>query len=326
MKRREFITLVGGAAGWPVVARAQLKLRTVGVLMGGPAKDAEQAALVATFVKELAKLGWNDGQEIRIDYHWGDGDPNRVKEQGMQLAASNPDVIFGQGTPVTQALQRAKGAAPIVFVNVSDPVGIGMVSSLARPGGSLTGFTNYESSMAGKWLEILKEIAPALKRVLAIYNPDNPAGVLHVQLIEANAGGSNIEIVRGAARTSEEMRQHIDRFGPNKSSGLMAMPDFLAVANRDLIIERANRNKSPTMFPFRYFVTSGGLAAYAVDQTDIFQRAAGYVDRILRGAQPRDLPVQAPNKFELVINLKTAQALDLTIPPTLLARADEVIE
>jgi putative ABC transport system substrate-binding protein len=327
MKRREFLALIGGAASvCPPAAKSQSTQRLVGVQLGTSAQDSEQSSLVSAFVNELARLGWAEGRDLRIEYRWGEGDPHVLKQQAAELVKLAPDVIFAQGTPVTSALSQLTRDIPIVFVNVTDPVASGIVQSFARPGGNITGFTNFEQTMGGKWLEILKDISPRLSRALIIANPDNPANARLIQAIEAAAQGTAVKLTRAPVRTAEEIEHLIDTFGPNPDSGLLTLPDFITTANRAAIVERAARYRCPSVFPFRLFATSGGLAAYAVDQIDTFRQGATYVSRILRGSAPGLLPVQAPTRFQLVINLKTAKALDLLVPPSLLARADEVIE
>jgi putative ABC transport system substrate-binding protein len=326
MRRREVIFLIGGIA-WPLVAWAQHeRTRVIGIQLGTSQQDEDQRRLVLAMTDELARLGWIEGRNVRFEYRWGGGDLARVQQQAAELVARTPDVIFAQGTPVVTPLRSATGTIPVIFVNVADPVGGGIVSSLAHPGGNLTGFTNYELSMTGKWLEILKEIAPRLARVLILTNPDSASGLRLTGAIERTAQTLGVRPVRGDARDRGAIERSLGAFGLSESSGIVVMPDFVTTSHRDVIIEHANRAGAPSMFPFRLFVASGGLAAYEVDQIDTFRRAAAYVDRVLRGAKPSDLPVQAPTNFRLIVNLKTAKALSLTVPPTLLARADEVIE
>ena len=323
MQRRVFLAGIGAASVWPLAAKSQSTQRLVGVQLGTSAQDSEQSGLVSAFVHELSRLGWAEGRDLRIEYRWGGGDPNLLRQQAAELVKLAPDVIFAQGTPVTLPLSQLTRDIPIVFVNVTDPVASGMVQSLARPGGNITGFTNFEQTMGGKWLEILKDISPRLSRVLIIANPDNPANARLIQTVETVAQGAAVELTQAPVRTAEEIEHLIDTFGPDRDSGLLTLPDFITTANRAAIIERAARYRCPSVFPFRLFATSGGLAAYAVDQIDMFRQGATYVARILRGSAPGFLPVQAPTRFQLVINLKTAKAFGLTVPPTLLARADE---
>jgi putative ABC transport system substrate-binding protein len=328
MRRRAFIGLVGATAAWPRALHGQgaERVRVVGIQVGTSHLDQAQRRLVAALVEELARLGWIEGRNVRFEYRWADGEPGRIQQQAAELIGLAPDVIFAQGTPVVTPLRAGTRTIPIIFVNVADPVGGGIVDSLARPGGNLTGFTNYELSMAGKWLEILKEIAPRLNRALVLANPDNIANSRLADAVERIARATDVTPVRAAARDRASIERDIDAFNLSATSGVVVMPDFVTTSNRDLIIERVNRAGAPSIYPFRLFVTAGGLVAYEVNQTDAFRRAAGYVDRVLRGTKPSDLPVQAPTNFELIINLKTAKALGLTIPTTLFARADEVIE
>jgi putative ABC transport system substrate-binding protein len=326
MRRRQFLSVLGGAAVWPLAARSQTTQRLVGVQLGTSAQDPEQSGLVSAFVQELARLGWGEGRDLRIEYRWGGGDPDLVKQHAAELVKLAPDVIFAQGTPVTLPLSQLTRDIPIVFVNVADPVASGFVQSFARPGGNITGFTNFEQTMGGKWLEILKDISPRLSRVLVIANPDNPANARLFQSVETVAQGAAVKLTQAPVRIVKEIEHFIDAFVPDSDSGLLTLPDFITTTNRAAIIDRAARYRCPSVFPFRLFATSGGLAAYAVDQFDTFRQGATYVARILRGSTPDLLPVQAPTRFQLIVNLRTAKALGIAMPPTLLARADEVIE
>lgn len=326
MHRRRFLAGVGAASMWPLDAKSQGRQRLLGVQLGTSAQDSEQSGLVSAFVHELGRLGWAEGPDLHIEVRWGGGEPGLVKQQAVELVKRAPDVIFAQGTPVTSTLSELTRDIPIVFVNVADPVGSGIIQSFARPGGNVTGFTNFEPSMGGKWLGILREFSPSLRRVLVISNPDNPANARLVQAVEAGAQETMVEATQAPVRTAEEIERLIDTFAPSLDSGLLTVPDVTTTANRASIIERAARYQCPSVFPFRLFATSGGLAAYAVDGIDMFRQGAAYVARILRGSPPGYLPVQAPTRFQFVINLKTANALGLTVPSSLLARADEVIE
>jgi putative ABC transport system substrate-binding protein len=328
MRRREFIGLVGATGAWPTALHVQSaeRIRVVGIQLGTSRQDQAQRRLVLALTSELARLGWIEGSNVRFEYRWADGEPARIRQQAADLIRLAPDVIFAQGTPVVTPLRAGTRTIPVIFVNVADPVGGGIVESLAHPGGNFTGFTNYELSMTGKWLEILKEIAPRLNRALVLANPESSAGSRLADAVERIARTTALTTVRGDARDRAAIEQAIDVFNLSATSGIAVMPDFVTTANRDLIIERANRAGAPSVFPFRLFVTAGGLVAYEVNQTDTFRRAAAYVDLVLRGTKPSDLPVQAPTRFELIINLKTAKALGLTVPSTLLVRADEVIE
>jgi ABC-type uncharacterized transport system substrate-binding protein len=329
MRRREFITLIGGAAAsWPLAARAQQaeRMRRIGVLMGTSESDPNQKAMVSAFTGSLADLSWKEGTNIRIETRWAEGDLARLRVQAAELARLAPDALFVQGTPGATALRQGAPTTPLVFVMITDPVSSGLVSSLAYPGGNITGFTNYEFSMGGKWLEFLKEIAPETTRVAVIFNPDNPA--LSGQLRSVEAAGPNlaIQVAAKPARNAEEFERAISAVAAEPNGGLLVLLDFVTLAHRDLIIRLAAQHRLPAGYTLRVFPASGGLISYGVDSLDLFRRGASYVDRILKGAKPADLPVQQPIKFELVINLKTAKALGLTVPPMLLARADEVIE
>jgi putative tryptophan/tyrosine transport system substrate-binding protein len=328
MRRREIIVLFGGAVSWPLRARAQQvgARRLVGVLMGSAADDSDQRALVSTFIQALADLGWKEGANVHIESRWAGGDTGRLRELAGELAQLHLDAVFAQGTPATIALRQAAPITPTVFVNVTDPVGSGLVSSLAHPAGNITGFTNYESSIGGKWLGMLKELAPSLTRVAARYNPDNP---IHSELLRSiNAGGSTLGIEIGAkpARNAGEFEQAITDWASSANSGLLLVLDFLTTAHRKLIIELAARYRLPAGYGLRVFAADGGLFSYGVNPTDLFRRGASYIDQVLKGVKPADLPVQEPTKFELVINLKTAKTLGLTIPESVLSLADEVIE
>jgi putative ABC transport system substrate-binding protein len=328
MKRREFIGLVGSAAAWPLASQAQQtqQTRRVGVLMGTSEKDREQNALVDTFVRGLATSGWIEGQTIGIERRWANGDPEAMKRAAAELVALSPNVIFAQGTPAMLALKERTTAIPLVFVNVTDPVGSKMVESLAKPGGNMTGFTNYERSMAGKWVELLTEAAPSIERLLVILNPDSVATPLLYDAIKSSSAGKGIEVTPAATRKADDIESAIVKFVEMPRSGLIIMPDFLPLANRELIVNLEIRHRVPSIHPFRVFVSNGGLMSYGVNNNDMFVRAAQYADRILRGAKIAELPVQAPTAFELAINLKTAKAIGLELSPTLLARADELIE
>jgi putative ABC transport system substrate-binding protein len=295
------------------------------VVMGTADSDSDQKALVSVFTQALAALGWNEGTNIDIEYRWAAGDTARLRAYAEELARLAPDAIFVQGTPAATALRQAAPTTPLVFVNVTDPVSTGLVASLARPGGNVTGFTNYEFSMGGKWLEILREIAPSVTRVSVVFNPDNPIMPAQVRSIEAAGPALGIKVAGRAASNAVEFERAISA-ASEANGGLFVLLDFVTLAHRELIIGLATRYHLPAGFALRVFAASGGLFSYGVDSIDLFRRGASYVDRILKGGKPADLPVQRPNKFELVINLKTAKALGLDVPSTLLARADEVIE
>jgi ABC-type uncharacterized transport system substrate-binding protein len=327
MRRREFITLLGGtAAAWPLAAGAQQpeRMRRIGVLMNVAADDAEGQARLAAFVHDLQQLGWTDGRNVRIDVRWVAGDAARFQRAAEELLALAPDAILASATPSVQALQQLTRTVPIVFANVGDPVAMGVVTSLARPGGNTTGFTPHEYGFAAKWLELLKEIAPRVRRVAVLR--DLTIGPAHLSAIQAVAPSFGVELSVVDVRDVGEIERTIAAFARSSNAGLIVTPSTSALIHRDLITMLAARHRLPAVYSFRYFVTAGGLISYGANATDQYRRAAGYIDRILKGEKPADLPVQAPTKYELVINTKTAKALGLTVPDSLLARADEVIE
>jgi ABC-type uncharacterized transport system substrate-binding protein len=328
MRRREFVILLGGstAAAWPLAARAQNRLRVVGVLLAMAPDDPEAQLRIKAFEAGLRELGWTEGRNLRLEYRWAVGDATLLRKQATELVSLAPDLILATSTPVLAALRQEK-TLPIVFVQVTDPIGGGFVPNLARPGGSLTGFTSFEFTIGSKWLEALKHVAPAVTRVALIFNPDTaPFAHLFWQPVEAAAPSFDVEPMQAPVRDIGEIEHTIAAFARHASGGLMVLPDVSTTNHRDLIIALAARHRLPAVYPYRYFATSGGLMSYGSDLADIYRRAASYVDRILKGAVPGDLPVQAPTKFEFVINLKTANALGLTVPPRWLGRADEVIE
>jgi putative ABC transport system substrate-binding protein len=329
MRRREFITLLGAAAAaWPLKARAQQpeRMRRIGVLMNLAADDSEAPARVAAFAQGLQELGWTVGRNVRIDYRWGAGVADLYRRYGAELVALAPDLILASGVPAVSAVQQASRTMPVVFVDTTDPVAAGFVASLARPGGYATGFTQFEFGMSGKWLELLKEIAPGITRVAVIRNPMTPAGSGQLGAIQAVAPSLRVEISPIDVRDTSEIEHAIAAFAREPNDGLIVLSTSLAIAHREQIIASAARHRLPAVYPFRIYVNAGGLVSYGPDQIDPYRRAAGYVDRIIKGEKPADLPVQAPTKYELVINLKTAKVLGLEIPPPVLARADEVIE
>ena len=327
MNRREFITLLGGAAAWPLAASAQQPTRMprIGVLMNLTADDPEAPGRVAAFAQGLGELGWTIGRNVRIDYRWGANDPDRGRRYADELIALVPDVILASGSTAVRPLLQVTRTS-IVFVQVTDPVGLGLVASLARPGGNATGFMLHEYGMSGKWLELLKELAPRVARAGVLRDSSSPGGIGQFAAIQAVAPSMGMELSPLDVRDAGEIERVIALFGRSSDGGLIVTGSALAAAHRKLIVALAARHRLPAVYPFRYFATSGGLISYGPDTTDPFRRAAGYVARILNGEKPGDLPVQAPTKYELVINLKTAKALGLEVPPTLLARADEVIE
>jgi putative ABC transport system substrate-binding protein len=329
VKRREFITLLGGcAAAWPIAARAQQaeRVRLIGILMSGAESDAQARREQAAFVHQLNELGWTTGRNVTIDTRWGTGDPGRMLTEAKNLVGLAPDLILASGGVTVQALLQATRTVPIVFLQVLDPVGAGYVESLARPGGNLTGFTNFEYGMSGKWLELVKEIMPDMTRVAVLRDPGATSGTAQFAAIQAVAPFLKVDLTALGLRDVGEIERNIVEFARATNGGLIVLPGALAVVHRELIITLAARHRLPAIYPYRYFIIGGGLISYGPDPADQFRRAAGYADRILRGEKPADLPVQAPTKYELVINLKTARALGLEVPPTLLARADEVIE
>src|SRR6266700_1023573 len=327
MKRREFISLLGGAAAWPLAAHAQMKqMRRIGVLMGLVAGDPEAQSRVVAFENGLRERGWVKGRNLSIEYRWA-GDGNVLRDHAAELLAMRPDLIVANSTPVTAALQKQSRAVPIVFTQVTDPVGQGLVSNLAHPGGNLTGFTSFEFSIGTKWLEALKQSAPRVTRVALVFNPQSaPFADLFLQPVEAAAPSFSVAPIVAAVRDPADVDRVFDALAREPNGGLMVLPDISMTNYREAIVALAARHRVPAVYPYRYFAESGGLMSYGIDGTDVFRRAAAYVDRILKGASPGELPIQAPTKYELVINLKTAKTLGLTVPPTLLALADEVIE
>jgi putative ABC transport system substrate-binding protein len=325
--RRGFITLLGGAAAWPLAARAQQPGRVyrVGMLSGQPEADPENASRLAAFRQALGKFGWSEGRNLLIDMRWGAGDPGRMRVLAKELSGLAPDIVVAESTPATAALWQEIPKIPIVFSQVANPVGAGFAASLARPGGNLTGFTNFEPSMGGKWLELLKEVAPRVGRAAAIYNPETHSGQ-YWQSIEAAAPSLSVTFTRAPARDAAEIERAIEVLAGEPNGGLLVMPDSFTLTHRELIVALAERRRLPSIYAYRVFPGSGGLLSYGVDQVEIYRRVAAYVDRILRGASPGELPIEAPTKFELSVNLKTAKALGLEVPATLLARTDEVIE
>ena len=328
MRRREFLTLLGGAAAWwPLAAKAQQPdaMRRVGVLMVFAESDPEGQARAKAFQQKFQDLGWTDGRNVRIEYRWV-SDLDRIRTFAAELVRQTPDVILAYSNPVLAALRRETRSIPIVFVQVTNPVGGGFVASLAHPGGNITGFSQYEFAIGGKWLDTLKEIAPDTKRVAVILNPDNPTASGYLGAIEAVAPSLGVQVTPTAGRDAADIESAIEAFARGPDGGVIVLPDLVAYRNRELFVALAARYRLPAVYPVRLFATKGGLLSYGVDQINESRQAASYVDRILKGEKPADLPVQAPIKFELVINLKTAEALGLKVPPTLLTRADEVIE
>jgi putative ABC transport system substrate-binding protein len=329
MRRREFVTLLGGTvAAWPLVTRAQQpeQMRRIGVLLNFAEDDLEAQAQSLAFLQGLQQLGWTDGRNVRIDTRWTGGDAARTRKYAAELVELEPDVVLAVGTTALGSLLQATRRVPIVFVQVTDPVGGGFVASLAQPGGNATGFTQFEYSMSGKWLELLKEIAPRVTRAAVLRNPTITSGVGQYGAIQSVAPSLGVELRPIDVRDADEIERAVTAFAGVSNGGLIVTSSGLTTLHRKLIITLAARHKLPAVYPSHSFVTDGGLMSYGPNLIDLYRRSAGYVDRILKGEKPADLPVQAPTKFDLAINLKTAKALALTISQSLLATADEVIE
>jgi putative ABC transport system substrate-binding protein len=330
LKRREFITLLGGTAMvLPGIAHAQRgeRVRRVGVLHTIAQTDGDAQPRVAALEQTLQKLGWTVGANLDLEYRWAAGDPNRVRQYARELIDWDADIIVGVTTAAMLQLTRETQTLPLIFIQVPDPVVLGFVNSLSHPGTNVTGFTNFEFAMGGKWLEILKEITPRISSVALLHNPQtDPQSKYYMEAIEAAAPSFAITAVRTPVRDTNETETAMAEISRNRSVGLVTIANTFTTVHRKQIIRLANNFAIPSIYPFRYFATDDGLVSYGIDTVDLYRRAASYVDRILRGTKPAELPVQLPTKFELVINLKTAKALGLTVPPTLLARADEVIE
>jgi putative ABC transport system substrate-binding protein len=331
MRRRDFITLLGGAAAWSLAARAQQpgRMRRLGVLYAAFETDKQFIGYRAALTKGLADLGWAEGRNIRIDYRFGAADAGRIQAVAKELTSLKPDLLLTSATPAVAALQRETRTIPTVFAGISDPVGSGFVASLPHPGGNITGFINIEGSISGKWIEILKDLVPGATSATLIFNPDTaPYFAYYLQPLEAAARSSGIEPMAAPVHTTEDIERIIASLGNRGSAGLVMMPDTFMQTKRnlDLVIAEAARNRVPTIYPYRYCVDGGGLISYGTDNADLYRRSATYIDRILKGEKAADLPVQLPTKFELAVNLKTAKALGLTVPAILQATADEVIE
>jgi putative ABC transport system substrate-binding protein len=331
IRRREFITLLGGAvAAWPLPARAQQpeRVRRIGALMPFTAEDAEAKAIVAALRRGLQEFGWTDGRNIWVEYRWGGRNVERTRAYAAELVGLSPDSIFAFFNAQLGPLSRETRTIPIVFVGASDPVGAGYVASFARPGGNITGFTLYEPSFAGKWLGVLKETVPTVARVAIMVNPDTAIlrGTFYLSEFETAAAAFKVEPITTKVHSTSDIEAAIMALGQQPHSGLIVAPDTFTLTHAEHIITLAARHRSPAVYGFRQSAAIGGLISYGPDTLHTVQRSASYIDRILKGEKPGDLPVQAPTKYELVINLKTAKALGLEIPPTLLARADEVIE
>jgi ABC-type uncharacterized transport system substrate-binding protein len=330
VKRRDFITLVGGAAAaWPLAARAQQgeRIRRIGVLLNLSENDLEARRLITAFREALAQLGWSEGLNLRIDYRWAGGDIGRIRTFAKELMELSPDITVGYGTPVVVALQQITRSIPIVFLSVTDPVGQGLVASLTHPGGNITGFAVFEISLGTKWLEVLKQMTPGLKRVVTIYNPRTaPYFPLYLRAIEQAAPSFAVETIALEVHNDAEIERAISTAARQPGAGLIVMPDTFNMVHRQTTIGLAAQHRLPAIYYFPFFAREGGLISYGPDEIDMFRRTAGYVDRILKGAKASDLPVQQPIAFRLVINLKTAKALEVTVPDKLLVAADEVIE
>jgi putative ABC transport system substrate-binding protein len=329
MRRRDFITLLSCAAAWPLTARAQQpdRMKRIGVLMGYAERNLEAQAWVKAFAQGFKELGWIAGRNVLIDYRFGAGDADRMKACAEELVGLKPAVILAESSPATAALRKATRTIPIVFVNVFAPVGQRFVSNLARPGGNITGFSSIKPEMGGKWFDLLKEVAPHLARVAVIYNlKTGPFSPLFLDAIEKAASSFALKLIAIPIHDTADIERAISAFAHDLNGGLIVLPSTFLVAHRQLIFEQAAQHRLPAVYGFRFFAVDGGLMSYGVDVPDLFRRSASYVDRILKGEKPGDLPVQAPTKYQLVINLKTAKALDLHVPWSLQQRADEVIE
>jgi putative ABC transport system substrate-binding protein len=325
MQRREFISLLGSAAMLPLGARAQQpeRIRRIGVLMPYAKDNPEGLARMAAFIRELQQLGWTDGRNVKIEYRWDIGD---LRKAATELLTLSPDVILANATPAVAALQQATHTVPIVFTQVADPVSAGFIASLAKPGGNITGFTNFDYNIAVKWLELLKEIAPNVARVGVIREPTVTASIGQLAAINSVARSFGVEVSPLGGPDARDIERTVTEFARGPNGGLISAASPLSINNRGLIISLAAQHRLPATYPYRFFVADGGLVCYGPDSIEPHRQAARYIDRILKGEKPSDLPVQAPTQYELVINLKTAKALGLTVPPSLLARADQVIE
>lgn len=328
MKRREFIAGLGSAVAWPVMARAQQgeRMRRIGVLVPGSTEETDVQARIAALRQSLSELGWTDGYNVHIEYRYGGGNVERIRGYATEMVALAPDVILTNASAALALLLQATRSVPIVFVGVVDPVGAGFVNSLSRPGGNVTGFTLFEYDLSAKWLELLKQIAPAVTRVAVLRDPAIASGAGQFAVIQSVARTFAVELTPVNLREAKEIEHAITSFAREPTGGLIVTASTMTLVHRNLIIALAARHKLPAIYYRRLFASSGGLISYGTDPVDQTRQAAAYVDRILKGEKPADLPVQAPTKYELAINLKTAKALGLTVPPTLLARADEVIE
>ena len=330
MRRREFISVLGGAAvAWPLGVRAQQaqEMRRVGALLVSGANDPEAKVWIRAFQEELQRLGWEQGRNIQIEYRLAGSDEHRLRTGAAELVGMRPDVLFTAGTPALVALSQETRSLPIVFVQVADPIKLGLITSLARPGGNITGFVTVEHTFVGKWLELLKDIAPGRNRVAAILDPDNPSSqLLYFRGIEDAAPSLGMHLTRADVRNADDIERVMNAFAQQPNGAFVVIPTAVTILHRDLIIALAARHRLPAIYPYRIFAVSGGLISYGVDLSESYRQAASYVGRILKGAKPGDLPVQLASKFELVVNLKTAKALGLAIPEPFLQHADEIIE
>lgn len=330
MKRREFIALFGAATtGWPLMARAQQQpdaTKRVAVLMGTAENDPVSQGRLGSFRKALAEKSWTEGRNVRLDVRWGGGDAARAQALAQALVDLSPDVILATNTPTVRVLKQATETIPVVFAGLADPIADGIVSSLSKPGGNITGFTSFNAAIAGKWLQLLKQISPGIERVAAIYNPSTAPHAIFLPVMQVVAPQIGVSLIQFPVRELAAIEAELGNFVATPGGGLVVMPDVFTTLHRDTIFGIANRNRLPTMCPLRQYAVAGGLASYGSNFDHLFEQAATYVDRILRGEKPGNLPVQEPTKYELIINLKTARALGVEIPSTLLATADEVIE
>jgi putative ABC transport system substrate-binding protein len=329
MKRREFITLLGGAAAtWPLAARAQQgeRVRRVGALLTEAESDLEVQSWIRELVQRLQELGWTNGRNVQVDFRFSDADATRTSMLATELIELRPDVVFAGGAPAATALRQQTLSIPIVFVRVVDPVSAGFVTNLARPEGNITGFTNFEFSVGGKWLQLLKECAPSVDRIAVVFDPANATWAAYLRTIEAAAPSFGVRLIPAGVRDAAEITQRIATFARDPNGALVVLPSPVTIRHRETIIVAAARHRLPTIYPYRFFTVDGGLMSYGSDVLDSYRRAASYVDRILRGAKVAELPVQQPIKYELTINVKTAKTLGLALPDSVLARADEVIE
>jgi len=329
MRRRDFIKgIVGSATAWPFAARAQQpeRMRRIGFLTSIPENDSEGRSWIAALTRGLQELGWTEGRNVQIKYRFGEGDAVRMPNLAKELIAWKPDVVVAASPSAAAAIRQQSLSIPTVFVQVSDPVSAGFVTNLAHPEGNLTGFTSFEFSTGAKWLELIKECAPSVRRVLIVFDPANLTWAAYLRTIEAAAPSLGMQLTPAGVRDPAEIEGDIAEFAQKPNGAAIVLPGPVTAMDREVIITAVARHGLPTVYPYRFFTVSGGFISYGVHLADLYKRTAGYVDRILNGAKPADLPVQNPTKFELAINLKTAKALGLTIPPSLLARADEVIE